>query len=91
LPDFIHSARSLVFGAELSVTRNVTSIQTISGTGANHLAALFLSTHLKPKQVFIPDPTWTNHKTIWAVAAPEVLQKEYPYYSPSTRSVNLKL
>lgn len=59
----------------------------MSGTGANHLGASFLAKHLKPRHVFIPDPTWVNHKTVWAVAAPEVTQKEYPYYDPNIRSV----
>ncbi|KAE8415448.1 pyridoxal phosphate-dependent transferase [Aspergillus pseudocaelatus] len=86
-PVFLDIARSLVFGPELAESRNIASIQAVSGTGANHLAASFLAKHLKPQNVFIPDPTWVNHKTVWAVAAPEVIQKEYPYYDPNTRSV----
>jgi aspartate aminotransferase len=38
------------------------SVQTISGTGANHLGALFLSrfyTFNGPKQVYLSDPTWS--------------------------------
>ena len=37
------------------------SVQTISGTGANHLAALFLSRFYAfngAKQVYVSDPTW---------------------------------
>jgi aspartate/tyrosine/aromatic aminotransferase len=37
------------------------SVQTISGTGANHLGALFLSRfyyHDGPKKVYLSDPTW---------------------------------
>ncbi|KAJ5422809.1 aspartate aminotransferase/Glutamic oxaloacetic transaminase [Penicillium cf. griseofulvum] len=87
-PRLIDAAKSLTFGTELATSKNILSIQTVSGTGANHIAARFLATHLKPKQVFLPDPTWVNHKTIWASAGPNVAQKEYPYYSPTTRSVD---
>lgn len=56
------------------------SVQTVSGTGANHLGALFLHNHLKPKSVFIPKETWANHHLVWEVAAPTVERKTYPYY-----------
>lgn len=68
----------------------VVSIQTISGTGANHLGALFLAQQLKPKHVFISDPTWGNHFLIWEVAAPGVIRKTYPYYESSTRSLDFE-
>ncbi|KAE8147904.1 pyridoxal phosphate-dependent transferase [Aspergillus avenaceus] len=86
-PAFLDIARSLILGTEVAERSNVASIQTVSGTGANHLAASFLARHLKPQQVLIPDPTWVNHKTVWEVAAPAVAQKEYPYYDPDTRSI----
>ncbi|KAF5863017.1 Aspartate aminotransferase [Aspergillus alliaceus] len=86
-PVFLDIARSLIFGTELAETKNIASIQAVSGTGANHLCASFLAKHLKPKHVFIPDPTWVNHKTIWAAAGPEVVQEEYPYYNQNARSI----
>jgi aspartate/tyrosine/aromatic aminotransferase len=66
----------------------VVSFQTISGTGANHLGAQFLAQQLKPKHVFISNPTWNNHHLIWTIAAPEVLQKPYPYWDQSKRSLD---
>ncbi|EXJ78928.1 hypothetical protein A1O3_08428 [Capronia epimyces CBS 606.96] len=69
-------------------TKNVISFQTISGTGANHLGAQFLAQHLRPKHVFISDPTWANHHLVWTVAAPDVVQKTYPYYHPASRSLD---
>jgi aspartate/tyrosine/aromatic aminotransferase len=58
-------------------------VQSISGTGANHLGAAFLAEQLKPRRVFISDPTWGNHHLIWEVAASNVERKLYPYYHPS--------
>ncbi|PLB47998.1 aspartate aminotransferase/Glutamic oxaloacetic transaminase [Aspergillus steynii IBT 23096] len=87
-PTYLELAKSLVFGSELTGSRNIASIQTVSGTGANHVGALFLAQSLKPSQVFIPDPTWLNHKTIWTQAGPHVVQKEYPYYSADRRAID---
>jgi len=39
----------------------VVSVQTISGTGANHLGALFLSKYYRftgEKVIYLSDPTW---------------------------------
>ncbi|KAF7122883.1 hypothetical protein CNMCM5793_000993 [Aspergillus hiratsukae] len=91
-PTLIDLAKSLTFGSDITnrLWSNIASLQTVSGTGANHLAAAFLSKHLQPKRVFIPDPSWVNHKTVWATAGPAVTQHEYPYYSPSTQSVDIE-
>ncbi|KAJ5274812.1 hypothetical protein N7497_005418 [Penicillium chrysogenum] len=87
-PTFLNLAKDLVFGSLVSsLQRNAASIQTVSGTGANHLAATFLARHVGPDRVFIPAPTWINHRSIWEMAG--VTVAEYPYYSPSTNSVDI--
>jgi aspartate aminotransferase len=54
---------------------NIASIQTISGTGANHIGARFLADHLpslssadsqttRTRKIWISDPTWANHHLI---------------------------
>jgi aspartate/tyrosine/aromatic aminotransferase len=73
-----------------STRRQSVSVQTISGTGANHLGALFLAQQLQPRNVFISDPTWGNHHLIWELAAPDVVQKKYPYYKASTQSLDFE-
>ncbi|KAL2817018.1 aspartate aminotransferase/Glutamic oxaloacetic transaminase [Aspergillus cavernicola] len=86
---FLTAAQELILGQRGVAERGpVVSIQTISGTGANHLAAAFLAQNLKPKHVFISDPTWSNHHLVWQVAAPGVMQKTYPYYLPTSRSLD---
>lgn len=79
-------ARDLILGPYDASKSNIVSVQTISGTGANHLGAAFLAEQLKPRNVFISDPTWGNHHLIWQVAAPNVTEKLYPYYNPSDGS-----
>ena len=61
----------------------IVSIQTISGTGANRLGAEFLARSLHPRHVWIPDPTWANHLTIWDLVGVE--RKSYPYFDASTK------
>lgn len=91
---FVGLARNLMFGfdnkhespAEKANKERIASVQTVAGTGANHLGALFLSTHMKPKPraVWLSNPTWANHLAIWDVAG--VPHKSYPYFDPATRS-----
>lgn len=95
--DFLHLASDLVFGFEhASPTtssgpekRNrVTSIQTVSGTGANRLGAELLARNVRPGCVWIPDPTWANHHTIWELAG--VPKRSYPYYDGHSKSFDFK-
>lgn len=85
---FLAKARDLLFSPQIASQGNITSIQAVAGTGANHLAAIFCARNLRPKKVFISDPTWDNHHLIWEIAAPDVTQRLYPYYDPSTRGLN---
>lgn len=67
------------------------SIQTASGSHACHAGAIFLiKNSLKPKNVFISDPSWMNHALIWECADSTVTQKLYPYYHSATRSLDFE-
>ncbi|KAH8680315.1 pyridoxal phosphate-dependent transferase [Ilyonectria robusta] len=87
---FLSVARQLILGQYDDSRSHVVSVQTISGTGANHLGAAFLAEQLKPRHVFISDPTWSNHGLVWEVAAPGVIRKTYPYYKSSKRSLDFE-
>lgn len=82
---FISAARQVLFGREIADQTRIVSLQTISGTGANSIGAQFLSHALKPAAVWLPDPTWVNHLTIWDLAGVSV--RKYPYWEPASRSV----
>ncbi|KAL1982493.1 hypothetical protein VTN96DRAFT_1284 [Rasamsonia emersonii] len=95
---FLDLARDLMFGfkhdkaletpAEKEAKRRIASVQTISGTGANHVGAVFLAQHLKPKHVWISSPSWPNHQTIWDLQG--VPRKSYPYFDAATRSFDFE-
>ncbi|KAJ7098026.1 aspartate amino-transferase [Mycena belliarum] len=88
LPEFTSAAAKLILGPEspaLAESR-VATVQTISGTGANHLGALFLSKFYQwgtaEKRVWLSNPTWANHHAIFKNVGIEPV--EYPYYDPKT-------
>ncbi|KAI0831485.1 aspartate aminotransferase [Trametes gibbosa] len=86
LPEYTAAAARLVFGKDSPVIaeERVASVQTISGTGANHLGALFLSKFYgwNEKRVYLSDPTWVNHHAIFPQAG--IPAATYPYYDPQT-------
>ncbi|KAH7118674.1 pyridoxal phosphate-dependent transferase [Dactylonectria estremocensis] len=90
---FLNVARELVFsptfptqlGEQQSGDR-IVSVQTVSGTGANHVGARFLAEHLQPRCVWVSDPTWANHHVIWESVG--VTPRTYPYYNKSDCTLN---
>ena len=71
----------------------VSSVQTISGTGALHTGARFLAKFYPGAQngavaVYLSDPTWANHEQIFDnVGLPTT---RYPYYQPATRGLDFE-
>ncbi|KGO47762.1 Pyridoxal phosphate-dependent transferase, major region, subdomain 1 [Penicillium expansum] len=90
---FLGIARNLMFGfegkqGEEEAKARIGTVQTVAGTGANHLGALFLARHMKPGTVWLSNPSWANHQTIWELA--DVPRKTYPYYHAATRSFDFE-
>ena len=81
LPAYNESVRCLLFGAERApaLSERTATVQTIGGTGALYLAALFAKNVLGVKLVVVSDPTWGNHIAIFKLAGLEVAT--YPYYN----------
>lgn len=90
-PRFLNVARKLIFSSTSSeqqqlMESRIVSVQTISGTGANHIGARFLAQNLRPGRVWLSHPTWANHHAIWeSVGVP---RSEYPYYNTSSSSLD---
>lgn len=97
-PPFIHLSQQVVFG-EKRPSAHLASIQTVSGTGANHVGAKFLLEQLPPvspllprqkRAVWISNPTWANHHLIWDMVLSSASNTSpaegrfYPYYDPVT-------
>ncbi|KAI0965746.1 PLP-dependent transferase [Xylaria arbuscula] len=67
--------------------KRVTSVQTISGTGAVHLGALFLARFFPGnKAIYVSNPTWVNHHQIFSNVGLPV--EQYPYFSKQTKGLD---
>jgi aspartate aminotransferase len=91
LASYLKVSQRLVFGVEAAAIaeQRVASVQTLSGTGALHLGAIFLSRFLpisEGKRVFVSDPPYVNHIPILRHAGLEM--GSYPHYSAKTRSID---
>ncbi|KAF8253213.1 PLP-dependent transferase [Wilcoxina mikolae CBS 423.85] len=93
LPGFTSAAARLILGADSPALaeKRVSSIQTISGTGAVHTGGRFLAKFYPRPQnqsVYLSNPTWANHKQIFDnVSLPTT---QYPYYYPATRGLDFE-
>jgi len=90
--DLKKTTQELLFGAgcEAVTSGRIASVQALSGTGALRVAAEFVMTHMAAhtkKEIWVSDPTWGNHNTIFEHAGLTV--KSYPYWAPATKSLNI--
>ncbi|OJJ01346.1 hypothetical protein ASPVEDRAFT_82870 [Aspergillus versicolor CBS 583.65] len=91
LADYTTAAQKLIVGADSpAIAENrVCTFQTISGTGAVHLGALFLS-RFHPKSpkpsLYLSSPTWANHHQIFTNVG--FTLANYPYFSPQTKGLD---
>ncbi|CDH56017.1 aspartate aminotransferase [Lichtheimia corymbifera JMRC:FSU:9682] len=88
-PSYTQAASKLILGENSPAIQQgrVGGVQTISGTGANHTGAAFLSQYYtKSRKVYISKPTWANHRAIFGGVGFQV--EEYPYWDPETRGLN---
>ncbi|KFG88253.1 aspartate aminotransferase [Metarhizium anisopliae] len=91
IADFTSKAAELILGADSPALqeKRATSIQTISGTGAVHLGALFLAKFYKGNRtVYLSNPTWANHKQIFGNVGLQVA--DYPYFSKKTNGLDFE-
>ena len=89
-PGLLANARKIVFDATPEEEKTIASIQTIAGTGANHLGALLLAKACRPHTLWISDPSWINHHEIWTLVDSSIRRQTYPYFSPGTFSVDFE-
>ncbi|KAL5418649.1 hypothetical protein PMIN04_007268 [Paraphaeosphaeria minitans] len=91
LTEFTSASQKLILGGDSPALKEkrVTSLQTVSGTGAVHLGALFLAKFYKPDSkriAYFSDPTWPNHFQIFSNVG--LSYKTYPYFSKETKGLD---
>lgn len=83
VPEFAPAAAKLAYGANNPALERITITQTISGTGALRVGAAFLAKFFPgEKKIYIPSPSWANHKAVFNHAGLDV--EQYRYYDKST-------
>ncbi len=81
------SVQELVFGADSAALRDgrIATVQTLGGTGGLKVGADFLQRLNPQSKVLISDPSWENHRALFAQAGFEV--EVYPYYDAERRGI----
>lgn len=83
IPEFTSAAAKLAYGAGSSALERLAITQSISGTGALGIGGAFLSRFYPgAKTIYIPTPSWANHKAVFSDSGLEV--KQYRYYNKDT-------
>ena len=85
LNPFNSATQTLLFGNENPRARTA---QAPGGTGALRIMADFLSRRTKVKRVWVSNPSWPNHRSVFQTAGLEV--REYRYYNAQTRSLDFE-
>jgi aromatic-amino-acid transaminase len=82
--------QSLLFGSKHSAVLQgrVATIQTVGGSGALKVGADFLRDHFPRSPVWVSDPTWDNHRAIFAGAGLSV--HDYPYFDRTCGKVDFE-
>ncbi|MCK9801276.1 aspartate/tyrosine/aromatic aminotransferase [Pseudomonas sp. MAFF 302030] len=80
--------QALLFGEQhpLLQAGRVATVQTVGGSGALKVGADFLKRYFPEAEVWVSDPTWDNHRVLFAGAGFKV--HSYPYFDPQTRGVD---
>ncbi|EXK40860.1 aspartate aminotransferase [Fusarium oxysporum f. sp. melonis 26406] len=87
---YLGLAQRLLLGQDdqSELLQRIVSVQSVSGSGAIHIGAAFLSRSLKPRCAWVSDPTWGPHILMFERMGVEC--KKYPYYDPATRLLNFQ-
>ena len=88
LAEFRKGAQGVLFGwnSPLVGADRVASVQTLSGTGALRVVGEFLA-KFRPAAMYVSDPTWGNHNTVFATAGVSV--RKYRYFDKKTKGLDI--
>ncbi|WP_147196659.1 amino acid aminotransferase [Pantoea sp. CCBC3-3-1] len=88
IADFGKCTQALLFGKENAILQDkrARTAQTPGGTGALRIAADFIATQTSAKRIWVSNPSWPNHKNVFAAAGLEVV--EYQYYDAAAHGLD---
>ncbi|ETN43308.1 uncharacterized protein HMPREF1541_02467 [Cyphellophora europaea CBS 101466] len=85
VPSFTKAAALLAYGPDSAAIKEdrIAITQSISGTGALRIGGAFLERfYPHGKAIYIPTPSWANHKAVFTDSGLDV--KQYKYYNKDT-------
>lgn len=85
LPDYRDHVRQLIFAGKVSDDR-IAVLQAPGGTGALRVAADFLRTQIPEARIWMPNPSWANHRALFDAAA--IPNDDYRYLSADRTSLD---
>jgi aspartate/tyrosine/aromatic aminotransferase len=87
--EYARQVQQLLLGSEHEaiVGGRVATVQTPGGTGGLRVAADFIKRMFPEATVWLSQPTWPNHPSIFQAAG--VPTATYPYFDPKTNSLDL--
>jgi aspartate/tyrosine/aromatic aminotransferase len=87
-PEYAAAVQELLFGANHEVVRSRRAVtaQAPGGTGALRVAADFIAKLMPGATVWLSDPTWPNHPSIFKMA--NLAVATYPYFDAANNRVN---
>lgn len=88
IPAFASCTLELLFGKNNPIIndKRAHSAQTPGGTGALRVAADFIAKHTSATRIWISNPSWPNHKSVFGAAGLEV--REYTYYDAENHQLD---
>jgi aspartate/tyrosine/aromatic aminotransferase len=89
LAEFRKGAQGVLFGFNSPWVgdERVATVQTLSGTGALRVIGEFLN-KFRPAALYVSNPTWGNHGSIFKAAGVEV--RQYRYFDKKTKGLDIK-
>ena len=88
LAEFRKGAQGVLFGwnSPLVGDARVSSVQTLSGTGALRVVGEFLAKY-RPGALYVSNPTWGNHNQVFKTAGVDV--RQYRYFDKQTKGLDI--
>lgn len=89
-PEYATAVQELLFGDghEVLTSGRAVTAQAPGGTGALRIAADFIARMFPGKRVWLSDPTWPNHPSVFKAAGLEV--GTYPYFDAAANGVKFE-
>ncbi len=87
-PSYIDEALKLIYGenSQKLLEKKIFGSQSIGGTGALNLGADFLVKNGICRTIYLSNPTWPNHHTVFSFAGMKI--EQYNYYDEKEKKFN---